>query len=101
MDRIPRKAPYSVGTKLRYLGQAHSYYLDDEGNQIPIQKHGMEVVVAEVKPGYRGTLRQLDWDELEGEPVLDHTRDGYSVYVLPNGHGRIIWPKDAAEWEQA
>lgn len=37
-----------------------------------------------------------------GEPILDETRDGCSVfYVEAKGtkHGRLIWAKDKKEWK--
>ncbi len=48
----------------------------------------LEVTITEVRPGRRGTLRHcrdengpMYWDDT-GEPILDETDDGYSVYFV-------------------
>lgn len=102
MDRIPLPAPFGVGTKVRYLGEAQTF--EEDGT--PILARGMIFTIEEVRPGRRGTLRPLpyeDGDEELDEPLLDTTRDAYSVYYETRGSGRrsgrIIWPDRAHEWE--
>ncbi len=103
-DRDPRPAPFPVGLCLRYCGTSR-WYADAEGNR-PLLEPGMIVTVAETKRGRQGTLRQLrDEDgpmfDDDGEPLLDTTRDGYSVWVQANGNRRMIRPESASEWEVA
>lgn len=109
MDRAPKKPPFAVGTRLRYLGRDRSW-AEVDGKHISIIEPGMEVVVEEVDAGRRGTLRQLrdadgpmTWEDT-GDPILDETRDGYSVYHLrlpePYGdQGRCILQETAKDWE--
>lgn len=101
--RRPRPAPFKVGTRLRlHLPQGRGTVTMGDGTLI--YGDGLEVEVTEVKPGRQGTGRQLrDHDGLmyyedTGEPILDETRDGYSVYYV-GGHGRIIWPDNKKDWE--
>lgn len=106
MDRAPKKPPFPVGTKLRYRGTREAYWgWGKDGGICPIVAPGIEVMIDEARIGYRGTLRQIR-DEVyddTGEPILDTTRDGYSVYHVtdPSGHvhGRCIDPGDVGEWE--
>lgn len=102
MDRAPKQAPFPVGTRLRYLGTMR-VWADAEMRQ-PLRWPGMEVTVTETRPGRRGTLRQFydedgPMEDDNGDPIRDTTRDGYSVWVQANGHGLIIWPDAAHEWE--
>ncbi len=97
MDREPLPPPFAIGTRLRYIGTYRSF-ADAEG-KVPMQWPGMEVTVTQAKPGRRGTLRQLPEEDGDTEPLYDTTRDGRSVWVQANGHGRIIWPANANEWE--
>ena len=115
MDRPPKKAPFPVGAKLRYIGKTHSWTYDidpktKEKKEVPIQVPGMIVTVEEVRPGRRGTLRHLRdengpmYYEDTGEPILDDTDDGYSVYYVnawQNGkrQGRCIFTEYKKEWE--
>jgi hypothetical protein len=105
MDRAPKPAPFPVGTQLRYVGTHRVHSITASGELVPLMEPGLVVTVAEVKPGRRGTLRALrDEDgpmyyEDTGDPILDETRDGYSVYRNAVGSGRIIWPDAVAEWE--
>jgi hypothetical protein len=116
-DREPMPAPFAVGTKLRFIGTTHSYTYDIDPKtrakrEVPLQVPGMVVTVTEVRPGRRGTLRHcreydgslMYWDT--GEPILDETDDGYSVYYVEawqNGRkqGRCIHPdrESTLEWE--
>lgn len=100
MDRKPKAPPFPVGAQLRYTGDRRVWY-EIDGQRIPLIEPGMIVLIDETRPGRRGTLRQLhDEDEDDnGEPILDTTRDAYSVYVNVSGQRRIIWPADAHEWE--
>jgi len=97
MDRKPLSPPFPVGTRLRYLGTLQSWA--DPECRVKLQWPGMETVVTETKPGRRGTGRLVAVDEYDGEEIRDTTRDGYSVWTQVNGHGRIIWPENAHEWE--
>lgn len=117
MDRPPKPAPFAVGTRLRYVGTHESYTYDinpktREKREVPLQVPGMVVTVAEVRPGRRGTLRPCRdengpmYYEDTGEPILDDTDDGYSVYFVDawqNGRkqGRCIHPdrESILEWE--
>jgi hypothetical protein len=96
MDRLPKPAPFAVGTRVRYLGD-HATYADEHG-KVPLIKKGMEFEIIETDAGRRGTLRTIDLDE-EGEAILDTTQDGRSVYVNARGQRRCIWPDSAVEWE--
>jgi hypothetical protein len=118
MDRAPKPAPFAVGTRLKYVGKHESYTYDinpktREKREVPLQVPGMIVTVNEVRPGRRGTLRHcrehdgslMYWDDT-GEPILDETDDGYSVYFVEawqNGskQGRCIHAdaESVAEWE--
>lgn len=118
--RRPLPPPFKVGTQLRHdpqtrRGRGYTAAVENARDQrehpedwVQISGPGLEVVVAETKPGRRGTGQQLrDSDgpmfyEDTGEPILDETEDGRSVfYVEANGrkHGRIIWAKDKKEWK--
>src|SRR5260370_34528017 len=116
-DREPKPAPFPVGMRLRYVGkkESHTYHIDPESRErklVPLCVPGLEVTIAEVRPGRRGTLRHCQdengpmyWDDT-GEPILDETDDGYSVYYVEawqNGkkQGRCIHPDRAStrEWE--
>lgn len=116
MDRLPKPAPFKVGTRLRYKGTTETYTYDirdgwENKKVIPLCVPGMEVVVAEARPGRRGTLihmRDSDgpmfWDDT-GEPILDETSDGYSVYFVEayqsgKKQGRCIHRDGAKEWEK-
>lgn len=107
MDRQPKAAPFAVGTRLRYTGTDASWH-EIEGERVYIYGPGVEVTVAETRPGRRGTLRQLrDEDgpmeyEDTGEPILDTTRDGYSITVCArSGYRMIINPDRWAVVEAA
>lgn len=103
MDRKPLPPPFAKGTRVRYVGTRRSSVEAADGSLIPYMHPGLIVTVDRVHPGTRGTLMELprDWDD--DEPPLDRTTDGYSTYTIPvpgrKNFGRIIWPKDAAEWE--
>lgn len=86
MDRLPKPAPFPIGARVRYKGERRSW-TEEKGQKIPIVEPGLVVTIAEVSPGYRGTLRQLrdesgpmTWEDT-GEPILDTTSDGGSVYL--------------------
>jgi hypothetical protein len=116
MDRTPKPAPFTVGTKLRYVGTHESYTVDIDPKtrakrEVPLQVPGMIVTIAEVRPGRRGTLRHLSDEDGpmyydSGEPILDETADSYSVYFVEawqsgRKQGRCIHPdtESLAEWE--
>jgi len=102
MDRPPRPAPYPVGTRVRYTGILTLYRSAED--KTPIFTTGMEFTVSEIRPGRRGTLRQLTEDdgspafwEDTGEPILDETRDGWSVVEVGGFRRRI--PVDSPDWQ--
>lgn len=116
MDRPPKPAPFKVGTRLRYCGKTESYTYDIRNGYenkvvVPLCVPGMEVVIAEVRPGRRGTMihmRDSDgpmyYDD-SGDPILDETKDGYSVYYVEayqsgKKQGRCIHRESANEWEK-
>lgn len=104
MDRLPLPPPFAKGTTLRYKGRHRSWTQEEDGNDVAILEYGMVVTVDRTHPGHRGTLLEIVIDvEDGGDFPLDETVDGYSTYsVEVPGYrpaGRIIWPKDAAEWE--
>lgn len=118
--RDPLPPPFPVGTRLRCIKGFDAYVAAVDHPRHTVTDHpedwtrvsgvGIEVTIDSVVQGRRGTGRQLrDEDGLmfyedSGEPILDETRDGYSVYhvVSGNGHaakmsGRCIRPDDAEE----
>lgn len=115
MDRKPKPAPFKCGTRIRYIGETRSWTYDinpvtKEKKEVPIQVPGMIVMIAEVRPGHQGTLvhmRDADgpmYYEDTGEPILDDTDDGYSVYYVEayqhgKKQGRIIHRESKKEWE--
>lgn len=109
LTREPLPPPFPIGTRVRYLGRHEVSTQIDGGPSTLIKYHGMVATIARVVAGRRGTGRQLrDEDgpmfyEDDSEPILDTTRDGYSVYVVldKNGreHGRAIQHDTKHEWE--
>lgn len=122
--RPPRPPPFPIGTKLVCIGDRSNIHTAAVRSPRDITTHpedwvriggkGIEVVIDEVKPGRAGTGRQcVDGDgpmfyEDTGEPIIDETKDGYSVYHVTTTdrdtgektrHGRIIWPDDKASWK--
>ncbi len=118
--RDPLPPPFPVGTRLRCV-EGHDAYVPRVERAREIAEHpedwqrisgrGLEVVIDSVRPGYRGTGRQLrDGDgpmfHDDGEPMLDATRDGYSVYHAVHGEGRLakqsgrcIYPDSVRRWQ--
>jgi len=120
--RDPLPPPFPIGTRLRCI-KGFDAYVSAVDHPRDIAKYpedwkrvsgcGIEVTIDKVVEGRRGTGRQLrDEDGLmyyedTGEPILDETRDGYSVYHVVSGDtraakmsGRCIRPDDAKErWE--
>lgn len=112
----PKPPPFKVGTRLRYRGERRAY-VGAVPNPRDIGKHpedwqmcigpGLEVTIIRVEVGHQGTGRHLrDEDgpmyDDEGEPYLDETRDGYSVYEVPTHNrmgGRCIDHKSKRDWE--
>ena len=79
-------------------------YTEIEGKKVDLIFPGMLVVIDSVRPGWRGTGRPIPgqfWDD-SGDPILDSTHDGCSVYHPIPGrtdHGRLISHDDASNWE--
>jgi len=109
VDRKPRPAPFPVGTRLRCKSDRESYFLARDRSHIRTHGRGLEVTIVRVRPGRQGTLSQLRDDDGPmyyvdtGEPILDRTTDGVSVYEItdPPGktHGRRIGHDTASDWE--
>lgn len=109
MDRQPKKPPFPVGARLRYVGQHQGWFHNKAGERVPSCVPGLEVVIVRTTAGRRGTLAPLYedgepmvWDDT-GEPILDETKDGYSVYevhVDDKTYGRCIFPEAAKQWER-
>lgn len=119
--RDPEPPPFAVGTKLVCVadrGDCHAPAVrvprDSERHPedwVRIGGKGLEVVIDEVKLGHRGTGHQLrDHDGPmfydEGDPIIDQTRDGYSVYhvTINNGGkveraGRLIDHDSRKDWK--
>jgi hypothetical protein len=118
--RDPLPPPFHVGTRLRCI-DGHDAYVPRVERARAIAEHpedwarisgrGIEVTIDDVRPGHRGTGRQLR-DESgpmhhdDGEPMLDATRDGYSVYHVVLGEGRLakqsgrcIFPDSVHRWQ--
>ena len=107
--RAPEPAPFAVGTKLRYIGKhiIHTAFGGSPGTMI--LGPGLEVVIDRVVAGRRGTgepLRDEDGPMVDddGEPYIDKTKDGYSVYSITDAtirkrSGRCIHADSAHEWE--
>lgn len=98
--RPPLPAPFPIGAHVRYLGETRSPYL----------KTGDVKKIVRVAAGHRGTGRQfvdsdgpVVWEDT-GEPILDETKDGHSVWEFKDSagekQGRAINPKDAGNWER-
>jgi len=124
-QRPPKPPPFPVGTKLRCVadrGESYAprvYSARDMATHpedwIRISGKGIEVVIDTVKLGRRGTGRQLVdsdgpmfYDDAECEPIIDTTKDGYSVYHVtipdlvlgkPAKHGRIIHYENRKDWK--
>lgn len=118
--RDPLPPPFPAGTRLRCV-EGHEVYVPCVDRAREIREHpedwtrvsgrGLEVTICEVRPGHRGTGRPLRDEDGpmyhdDGEPMLDETRDGYSVYrAVPGAEriaqmsGRIIWPDVAHRWQ--
>lgn len=111
LTRDPLPPPFPVGAVVKYLGRDHITTSFDSRPGTLVKFHGMIVTIARVVEGRRGTGTQLrDEDgpmfyEDDGEPILDSTRDGYSVYVVKDAtgreHGRVIQRDTMHEWEPA
>jgi YD repeat-containing protein len=111
MDREPKKPPFAVGTRLKYIGpeRGGSIVCRETGEHVPYIAVGFEAVIEEVFAGKRGTLVHLRDEEglmydSDGEPIRHTTRDGYSVYNVRNSKGkkvggRCIDPDDTGNWQ--
>lgn len=105
--RAPRIAPFIVGTRLRYIGTRVIHECTGGGPDTLILGPGLEVVIDRVNAGRRGTGKQLEDQDGpmfcdDGDPLLDETKDGYSVYSIVDSsgrkHGRCIYATSANEW---
>jgi hypothetical protein len=116
----PLPPPFPVGTRLRCI-EGHEAYVARVDRPRDLKDHpedwtrssgrGLEVTIDRVELGYCGTGRQLrDQDgpmyHDDGEPMVDTTRDGYSVYYVVPGEGRIakqsgrcIYPDSVHRWQ--
>ncbi len=118
--RVPLPPPFPVGTRLRCI-EGHDAYVASVDRPRDIKAHpedwarisglGIEVMIARVELGRQGTGRQLHDEDgpmshYDGEPMLDETQDGYSVYQVVRGtgsaarmSGRCIFPDSAHRWQ--
>jgi len=115
--REPLLPPFPIGTRLRCIEGIDAYVprdarprdlRDHPEDWARISGRGLEVTIARVEPGIRGTGQQLhDEDgpmvDASGAPILDVTQDGYSVYQVmrENGKrsGRCIDPGSVHKWQ--
>jgi hypothetical protein len=105
MDRKPLPPPFPILSRVRYVGTRRMSILLPDGGEILLLEPGMEVEITSTHPGRQGTMMPQpgDWDA-DFQPY-DYTEDGHSIYRLDiaetgERYGRIIWPKDAGEWEK-
>ncbi|MEK6832579.1 MAG: hypothetical protein AABY32_00905 [Nanoarchaeota archaeon] len=96
--RPPLKAPFSVGTKLRYIGDRKVSSLID-GKYVPILFNGMETKIISISPGWQGTGMIIDVNDETGEDIIDCTHDDTSVYETVNGEKRLIHNENKKEWQ--
>ena len=100
----PLPPPFPVGTKLLQVGPRLAY-TERDGERVWLNRPGLEVVVSKVRLGHRGTGRHLEdedgpmYYEDTGEPIVDQTQDGSSIYLNPVGMRAAIHPDVAGEWE--
>lgn len=88
-------AAFKVGQTVEYTG-ARQVWADSEMKK-PILIKGIKVKILEVhgpKIGF-GFIKN---DE-DGEPLIDHDKDGYNVYENSVGQRTIIWPANKNEWK--
>lgn len=120
LTRDPLPPPFPVGTHLRCI-EGHNAYVASVDRPRDIKTHpedwarisgsGIEVTIDRVESGRRGTGRQLRDEDGpmyydDGDPILDETQDGYSVYHVVPGtgpaakmSGRCIRPSSAPMWQ--
>jgi hypothetical protein len=104
--RAPLPPPFEVGTRVRYQNTRRATTGLGPDARALIEP-GMEVEIVRVVPGYQGTGRQLHDEggpmvDDNGEPIVDSTADGHSVYEIDDGvrrRGRTINARDAPAWE--
>lgn len=107
-DREPNPPPFPAGTKLVCVGpqvdvwwpkvkSARGTFKTHPEDWVRIAGVGLEVVIASVNEGRRGTGEQLRTasgelmyydDDPSAEPMLDRTTDGFSVYLVSGADGR-------------
>lgn len=121
MDRLPKKPPFPIGTRLRYIGPDRGgaygcmkcHAKDGEHHWVKTSEPGMEIVIVEYRLGRQGTLRHcrdddgpMYWEDT-GKPILDETRDGYCLYQISclecgsKQYGPIIDHENKKNWERA
>lgn len=118
--RAPLPPPFPMGTRLRCI-KGHDAYVssverprdrkDHPEDWVRVTGQGIEVTIARVELGRRGTGRQLHDEDGpivldDGEPLFDETQDGYSVYQIVRGEGiaakmsgRCIFSDSAYKWQ--
>lgn len=97
-DRKPLNPPFVAGAQIRYRGERKQWMVQG-AMEVATLYPGMEATIEYVRDGYQGTLRQIAIDGETGEPILDRTTNGRSVYRNPAGHLCCIYPEYADEWE--
>lgn len=107
----PKPPPFPVGTRLRYIGTRRIGVGSSPDTCTWVLFPGAVGTITKVNPGRRGTGRPcydadgpMVWEDT-GEPILDDTRDGYSVWVgdtdpRTEHSGRCIDPDGLDEWER-
>lgn len=92
-----KKALFEVGDSIEYIGERLST-TEHEGKQVPVNKKGLRwEVIAKYPPtkGY-GFIKN---DE-DGEPIIDHDRDGHNLIKNEYGYQRLLWPEYKSEWKK-
>lgn len=108
--QAPKPPPFPIGARLKYVGTSTIGVGADIETCVWILFPGAIGTIVKVNPGRRGTGRAcydedgpMIWEDT-GEPILDDTQDGYSVWVSDvdprnKNNGRCIDLDDVAEWE--
>lgn len=111
-NQKPKPAPFPLGARVKYIGTRRISIGPTPETATPVLFPGAEGSIVRIIEGRQGTGRHLrDEDgpmyyDDTGDPILDDTKDGYSVWVCDvdprNEHkGRCIDPdpENLKEWE--
>jgi hypothetical protein len=111
-SQSPKPPPFPIGARVRYIGTRRIGVGDNPQSVTWVLFPGATGSIVRTNPGRRGTGRPLFdedgpmyWED-DGEPILDDTKDGYSVWVSDHdprtqNSGRCIDPDPLTleEWE--